>query len=50
MRMHVVIRYIGMMLILLASFMLASAGVSILNNYDSAYLTNFAPWSRRSWV
>ena len=36
MRMHVVIRYIGMMLILLASFMLASAGVSILNNYDSA--------------
>lgn len=36
MRIHVVIRYIGMMLILLALFMLASAGVSLLNNHDSA--------------
>ena len=36
MRIHVVIRYIGMMLIFLALFMLASAGVSLLNNHDSA--------------
>lgn len=36
MRIHVVIRYIGMMLIFLASFMLASAGVSLINNHDSA--------------
>ena len=36
MRIHVVIRYIGMMLIFLASFMLASAGVSLINNQDSA--------------
>ncbi len=37
MRVHVVIRYIGMMLQFIAVFMLASAGVSLLNNYDSAY-------------
>ena len=36
MRVHVVIRYIGMVLIFLALFMLASAGVSLLNNHDSA--------------
>ncbi|MBR5133033.1 MAG: TrkH family potassium uptake protein [Alistipes sp.] len=37
MRMHVVIRYIGMVLIFLASFMLASAGVSLINDHDSAF-------------
>ena len=36
MRVHVVIRYIGMVLVFLASFMLASAGVSLLNDHDSA--------------
>lgn len=36
MRVHVVIRYIGIVLIFLALFMLASAGVSLLNNHDSA--------------
>ena len=36
MRVHVVIRYIGMVLVFLAAFMLASAGVSLLNNHDSA--------------
>lgn len=36
MRVHVVIRYIGIVLIFLALFMLASAGVSFLNNHDSA--------------
>lgn len=36
MRLHVVIRYIGIVLIFLALFMLASAGVSLLNNHDSA--------------
>lgn len=37
MRVHVVIRYIGMVLQFIASFMLASAIVSMLNGYDSAY-------------
>lgn len=37
MRVHVVIRYIGMVLQFIASFMLASALVSMLNDYDSAY-------------
>ena len=37
MRVHVVIRYIGMMLQFIAVFMLASAGVSLINHYDSAY-------------
>lgn len=37
MRMHVVIRYIGMVLIFLAAFMLASAGVSLVNDHDSAF-------------
>ncbi|MBQ3173721.1 MAG: TrkH family potassium uptake protein [Alistipes sp.] len=37
MRVHVVIRYIGMVLQFIASFMLASAIVSMLNDYDSAY-------------
>ena len=37
MRVHVVIRYIGMVLQFVALFMLASAGVSMLNNYDSAF-------------
>ena len=37
MRAHVVIRYIGMVLVFLALFMLASAGVSLLNNQDSAF-------------
>lgn len=36
MRVHVVIRYIGMVLVFLAAFMLASAGVSLLNDHDSA--------------
>lgn len=36
MRVHVVIRYIGMVLVFLASFMLAAAGVSLLNDHDSA--------------
>ena len=37
MRAHVVIRYIGMVLVFLALFMLASAGVSLLNDQDSAF-------------
>ncbi len=37
MRAHVVIRYIGMVLVFLALFMLASAGVSLLNGQDSAF-------------
>lgn len=37
MRYSVVIRYIGMVLLVLAAFMLASAGISYLNNVDSAY-------------
>ena len=37
MRVHVVIRYIGMVLQFVALFMLASAGVSMFNNYDSAF-------------
>lgn len=37
MRVHVVIRYIGMVLQFVALFMLVSAGVSMLNNYDSAF-------------
>ena len=32
-----VIRYIGMVLVFLASFMLAAAGVSLINNHDSAF-------------
>lgn len=36
MRVHVVIRYIGMVLVFLALFMLASAGVSLVNDHDSA--------------
>ena len=36
MRVHVVIRYIGMVLVFLAACMLASAGVSLLNDHDSA--------------
>ena len=36
MRVHVVIRYIGMVLVFPAAFMLASAGVSLLNDHDSA--------------
>ena len=37
MRVHVVIRYIGLVLQFVALFMLASAGVSMLNGYDSAF-------------
>lgn len=37
MRIHVVIRYIGMVLQFVAAFMLVSAVVSMLNNYDSAF-------------
>ena len=37
MRVHVVIRYIGMVLQFIAAFMLASAIVSMLNGYDSGY-------------
>ena len=37
MRVHVVIRYIGSILLFIATFMLASAGVSMLNDYDSAF-------------
>ena len=37
MRAHVVIRYIGMVLVFLALFMLASAGVSLLNGQDSTF-------------
>lgn len=37
MRLHVVIRYIGMVLQFIAAFMLLSAVVSMLNGYDSAY-------------
>ena len=37
MRAHVVIRYIGMVLVFLAAFMLASAGVSLVNDHDSAF-------------
>ena len=37
MRFNVVIRYIGMVLLLVAAFMLLSAGISYANNVDSAY-------------
>ncbi|MBR5595396.1 MAG: TrkH family potassium uptake protein [Alistipes sp.] len=37
MRVHVVIRYIGLVLQFVALFMLVSAGVSMLNGYDSAF-------------
>ena len=37
MRFSVVIRYIGIVLLVLAVFMLASAGISYANNVDSAY-------------
>ena len=37
MRIQVVIRYIGMVLQFIAAFMLASAFVSLINDYDSAY-------------
>ena len=37
MRFSVVIRYIGMVLLVLAAFMLASAGISYVNNVDSSY-------------
>lgn len=37
MRVTVVIRYIGLVMQFIAAFMLASAAVSMLNNYDSAY-------------
>ena len=37
MRVPVVIRYIAMVMQFIAAFMLASAGVSMLNGYDSAY-------------
>ena len=37
MRFSVVIRYIGMVLLVLAAFMLASAGISYVSNVDSAY-------------
>ena len=37
MRVPVVIRYVGMVLQFVALFMLASAGVSMLNGYDSAF-------------
>ena len=37
MRYSVVIRYIGMVLLVLAAFMLASAGISYLSGVDSAY-------------
>lgn len=37
MRFSVVIRYIGIVLLVLAVFMLASAGISYVNNVDSAY-------------
>ena len=37
MRIHVVIRYIGMVLQFIAAFMLLSAVVSFLNDHDSAF-------------
>ncbi len=37
MRFSVVIRYIGMVLLVLAAFMLVSAGISYVNNVDSSY-------------
>ena len=37
MRVTVVIRYIGLVMQFIAAFMLASAAVSMLNDYDSAY-------------
>lgn len=37
MRVPIVLRYIGMVMQFVAAFMLASAGVSMLNGYDSAY-------------
>lgn len=37
MRLHVVIRYIGMVLQFIAAFMLLSAVVSMVNDYDSAF-------------
>jgi len=37
MRLHVVIRYIGMVLLFIAAFMLMSAVVSLVNGRDSAY-------------
>ena len=37
MRVNVVIRYIGMVMQFIATFMLASAGVSLLNDYDSGF-------------
>ena len=37
MRLQVVIRYIGMVLLVLAAFMLLSAGISYVNNVDTSY-------------
>lgn len=37
MRINVVIRYIGMVLQFIAAFMLASAGISLINDYDSGF-------------
>ncbi|MBQ5716015.1 MAG: TrkH family potassium uptake protein, partial [Alistipes sp.] len=37
MRISVVIRYIGIVLLVLAAFMLVAAGISYVNNVDSAY-------------
>lgn len=37
MRIDVVIRYIGMVLLFIAAFMLAAAGVSLHNNFDSGF-------------
>lgn len=37
MRFSIVIRYIGIVLLVLAAFMLAAAGISYVNNVDSAY-------------
>lgn len=37
MRIHVVIRYIGMVMQFIAAFMLAAAAVSMTNDYDSGY-------------
>ena len=36
MRISVVLRYVGMMLLFIACFMLLSAGISAVSGYDSA--------------
>lgn len=37
MRVDVVIRYVGMVLLFIAAFMLAAAGISMYNDFDSGF-------------